>query len=330
MTQLPYAGSPMPDRVPIPFLKWVGGKRQLLPNIRRFVPDKIGTYYEPFVGGGAVFFELAGRGLFKRAVLADANVELVNCYQVVRDRVAPLIDRLRTYRHVLAEYYKVRDQRPVDLDEIERAARVIYLNKTGFNGLYRVNSRGLFNVPFGRYARPTICDPGRLRAASEALARAEILHLDFGELLKKFPPTTEDFVYLDPPYVPVSRTSSFTSYASREFGTGEQQRLADALRALAGAGVRALLSNSDCRETRRLYKGLLIKPVEARRSVNSVAEGRGAVGEILVRSFAYPVAGLETVTRLKRASGAARGIGSSAARRGRLPKGRRDVGVSRA
>ncbi len=268
---------------PAPFLKWAGGKRQLLPRILALAPSRIDTYYEPFLGGGAVFFALAARGLFRRAVLGDANRELIACYEAIRDDVDGVIATLRSprYRNRRELYYRVRAQDSRALSKTERAARVIYLNRCGFNGLYRVNSKGQFNVPFGRYTRPKICDEPRLHAAARALAGVTLVCGDFESVVRGARPG--DFVYLDPPYVPVSRTASFTAYAGA-FGTAEQERLATAMRALTRRGVAALLSNSDCGATRTLYEGLDIESVRVRRSINSVPTARGSVGELLVRS----------------------------------------------
>jgi DNA adenine methylase len=280
--------------IPAPFLKWAGGKRQLLAHIEALLPERIDTYFEPFLGGAAVFFRLAAGRRFRRAVLADANPELVNCYQAIRDDVDGVITELRRYRNSRAMYYRVRGRDPAKLSRTARAARLIYLNRCGYNGLYRVNSSGQFNVPFGRYRRPLICDEPRLRAASAALRRVRIECADFSKTLASV--GRRDFVYLDPPYVPLSATSSFTAYAARDFGTKDQQRLADVLRALARRKVPALLSNSDCGTTRELYRDFdRIDRVAARRAINSVGHGRGPVDEILVRSFDYPVATLSTV-----------------------------------
>ncbi|HVV48181.1 MAG TPA: DNA adenine methylase [Polyangia bacterium] len=275
----------MQGDAPAPFLKWVGGKRQLLPRILDLAPDRIDTYYEPFVGGGAVFFALAGQRRFARAVLGDANPELVSCYQAVRDDIGGVIAALRKHRNTKEDYYRVRAEDPERLSRAARAARVIYLNRCGYNGLYRVNSDGRFNVPFGRYARPNICDVPRLEAASRALANVEIVCGDFRDVLADRP-GEDDFVYLDPPYVPISRTASFTAYAQRAFGPDDQRRLADALRALSRARVPALLSNSYCSDTRRLYADLRFRKVPARRAINSVGRNRGPVSEILVRTAA--------------------------------------------
>jgi DNA adenine methylase len=276
----------MHDGAPAPFLKWAGGKRQLLPRILALAPARIETYFEPFVGGGAVFFALAGERRFARAVLADANPELVNCYETIRDDVAGVIDELREHRNTSSAYYKVRARDPRRLSNAARAARVIYLNRCGYNGLYRVNSDGRFNVPFGRYVRPNICDVPRLEAASRALQGAQIVCGDFREVIERERPRQDDFVYLDPPYVPISRTASFTSYAQRAFGPDDQRRLADVLASLSRERVPAVLSNSYCQATLRLYAGLDHQKVPARRAINSVGRRRGPVPEILVRTAA--------------------------------------------
>ena len=285
-----------------PFLKWAGGKRQLLAHIAALLPERIDTYFEPFLGGAAVFFRLAAEGRFRRAVLADANPELVNCYNAIRDDVDAVIGELQKFRNERALYYRVRGRDPSKLSTAARAARLIYLNRCGYNGLYRVNKSGQFNVPFGSYRRPVICDEDRLRAAAQALQKARIICADFARTLKKVGPG--DFVYLDPPYVPLSATSSFTAYAKRAFGAADQERLAAVLRTLGAQRVPALLSNSDCEATRELYRGFdRIDRVPARRAINSVGHGRGPVDEILVRSFDYPVATSPVVTSLSGGDG---------------------------
>jgi DNA adenine methylase len=276
----------MHDGAPAPFLKWAGGKRQLLPKILALAPARIETYYEPFIGGGAVFFALAAQRRFSRAVLGDANPELVNCYETIRDDVAGVISELQKHRNTPAAYYRVRARDPERLSKAARAARVIYLNRCGYNGLYRVNSDGRFNVPFGRYLRPNICDVPRLEAASRALQGAEIVCGDFREVIERERPRQDDFVYLDPPYVPISRTASFTAYAQRAFGPGDQRRLADVLASLSRDRVPAVLSNSYCQATLRLYEGLDHQKVPARRAINSVGRRRGPIPEILVRTAA--------------------------------------------
>jgi DNA adenine methylase len=267
-------------------LKWAGGKRQLLPRLLGDAPKQIDTYYEPFVGGGALFFALAAAGRFRRAVLADRNHDLISCYRALRTDVGGVIRALGRLSVSQEEYYQIRALDPARLDAATRAARTIYLNKVGFNGLYRVNSRGEFNVPFGRHRNPVICDEARLRAAAAALqGDVELLCQNFVETVA--PAKPGDFVYFDPPYVPVSATSYFTAYADAPFGPKEQQRLAETLRALGKREVAALLSNSDCPTTRVLYRGLRPRSVEVRRAINSVATRRGPVKEILVKSFRF-------------------------------------------
>jgi DNA adenine methylase len=271
---------------PSPFLKWAGGKRQLLPRILQAVPARMRTYYEPFVGGGAVFFGLVARGLrFERAVLGDANDELIHCYRAVQGDVDAVIRALGRHRYDRDHYYDVRAREPSSLSDAGRAARLIFLNRCGYNGLYRVNRAGRFNVPFGRYKDPVICDAPKLRAAARALVGVRLVSGDFERTLDKA--RSGDFVYLDPPYVPLSPTSSFTAYAKTPFDEVSQARLARVLRELGARKVCALLSNSDCVETRRLYDPALSEQVPVRRAINSVAAGRGSVGELLVKSFAY-------------------------------------------
>jgi DNA adenine methylase len=274
---------------PAPFLKWAGGKRQLLPRILAYVPPQVDTYYEPFLGGGAVFFAMARAGRFRRAVVGDANEELVSCYRTIQDDVEAVIRVLAGHRYDETYYYRLRDGELEGLDPPQRAARLIYLNRCGYNGLYRVNSAGRFNVPFGRYTKPVICDKDKLRAAAAALRNVEIRPRDFEDSMREA--TARDFVYLDPPYVPLSKTSSFTAYARDPFGAAEQDRLALALRTLGERRVPALLSNSDCALTRKLYQGLPRHKVPVRRAINSAAAGRGSVGELLVKSHAYSSSG---------------------------------------
>ena len=267
---------------PRPFLKWAGGKGRLLSQYEPFLPQRIDTYYEPFLGGGAVFFHLAGRA--RRAVLGDINPELVNVYCCVRDQVETLIRHLWDHqrRHSPDYYYDVR-QRQSLRSPVERAARLIYLNKTCYNGLYRENSRGHFNVPMGKYKNPAICDPSLLRAASAALQIADIQTFSFETLLDRSL-TPRDFVYFDPPYHPISATSSFTSYSRYGFTGADQERLAQVFRTLANQGQRVMLSNSDCDFIRELYRGFTIHPILAARAINSRAGCRGKIGELLIVS----------------------------------------------
>jgi DNA adenine methylase len=259
-----------------PFLKWVGGKTSLLPELLRHVPAHPRRYHEPFVGGGALFFAVAPR----RAVLSDNNAELVHCYRQVRDDVYGVLDTLAPHVYEKAHYQNIRALEPLRLKAAERAARFIYLNKTCFNGLWRVNRAGRFNVPIGRYKNPRFHDPSALINASQALRGVEILHASFEDTLGRAAPG--DFVYLDPPYDPVSATSSFASYTADGFTWDDQKRLARACIALNRRGVRFLLSNSATERVRELYRGFEQRLVRAPRFINSKAESRGRVDELLV------------------------------------------------
>lgn len=261
-----------------PLLKWAGGKRQLLHAILRHLPDDIDTYYEPFVGGGAVFFALAAERRFKRAVLSDRNEELIATYRAIQTRVDRVIELLAKMPHSEEAYYEVRAQRPRSIEK--RAARMIYLNRTGYNGLYRVNRAGQFNVPFGRYINPTICDPEHLVAVSKALQGVALEVADFAQLCRRARP--KDAVYFDPPYVPVSSTARFAEYHNLPFDLAEHERLAKLYKALSDKGVAVVLSNSDTPDTRRLYGDCGCMFVSARRNINSAAARRGPTSELLV------------------------------------------------
>jgi DNA adenine methylase len=259
-----------------PFLKWVGGKTSLLPELLRHVPDRLRRYHEPFVGGGALFFAVAPR----RAVLADNNAELVHCYLQVRDDVYRVLEALSRHVYDKDHYQNVRALDPLRLTPAQRAARFLYLNKTCFNGLWRVNRAGRFNVPIGRYRNPRFHDPDLLIAASESLQGVEILHAPFEEALAKAAPG--DFVYLDPPYDPLSPTSSFASYTADGFTWEDQKRLSRCCIALNRRGVRFLLSNSATGRVRELYRGFEQRLVRAPRFINSKGDSRGRVDELLV------------------------------------------------
>ena len=274
-----------------PFVKWAGGKTQLLTELLAAAPAQIETYYEPFLGGGALFFALQAQGRFKRAVLSDSNEELINAYIHVRDHVEELIHALRVherkYRSRDAEaraeyYYTIRAKRLTC--DLGGAANLIFLNKTCFNGLYRVNSSGGFNVPHGRYANPMICDEANLRAASEALSTVELRVGDFAEAAAAA--GTGDFVYFDPPYVPLSTTANFTSYTSQAFHLADQQRLATTAESLARQGAAVALSNSGHPDVASLYRSeaFVLAVVAARRAINSDSSGRQPVPEYLIRA----------------------------------------------
>jgi DNA adenine methylase len=277
-----------------PFLKWAGGKRSLLKQYDSLFPANgsrpFRAYYEPFVGSGAVFFHLRGEGFARDYVLADINHSLINIYRVVQQCVDVLIDHLKDHRakHSQGYYYFVRewdrqDGWPENKDPVERAARMIYLNRTCYNGLWRVNSRGEFNVPMGRYNRPRILDRKKLRAAAEALAGVELRPSSFEEAVDGA--GSGDFVYLDPPYMPLNETSSFTSYAAGGFGREDQARLAATFRDLDRRGCTLMLSNSDHPTIRELYEGFDIQTVKARRYINSQPDGRGPITELVIRNY---------------------------------------------
>ncbi|HIK46017.1 MAG TPA: DNA adenine methylase [Leptolyngbyaceae cyanobacterium M65_K2018_010] len=266
-----------------PFLKWAGGKGRLLSQYEPFFPASFHSYYEPFLGGGAVFFHLSAR--INKAVLGDINPELVNVYRCVRDRPKEVIAHLHHHkrRHSTDYYYRIRQQHHLS-DPVARAARLLYLNKTCYNGLYRENSRGQFNVPLGRYKNPTICDPELLEAASAALQGTDILEFSFAEILD-WPLSSRDFVYFDPPYHPISPTSSFTRYNRYGFSGQNQERLAEVFKQLARQGVQVMLSNSDCEFIRQLYQGFSMYPMQAARAINSQAGRRGKISELLITSY---------------------------------------------
>lgn len=274
-----------------PFLKWAGGKSSLLKQYADYLPaGGVNRYFEPFVGSGAVFFHLSGEGWAGPVQLSDINAELINVYRVVRDEVEGLIRELTHHKlhHSRWYYYHIRalDRQPgwrERASRVERAARMIYLNKTCYNGLWRVNSRGEFNVPMGRYNNPRICDEPRLRAASQVLCGVDISRLPFEEAVDDAGPG--DFVYFDPPYIPLSDTANFTSYTRGGFGEAEQVRLAGLFRELDRRGVRVMLSNSEHPLVRDLYQGFRIEQVRARRHINSRANGRGPIHEVVVLNY---------------------------------------------
>ena len=293
-----------------PFLKWAGGKRQLLPEIRRLYPEGFKNYIEPFVGSGAVFFDLYNRGLLtrRRAILIDSNADLMGCYLNVRDRTSEVVKcltRLAASHKRDPEHhcYRIRDGR----FNPERArianghgpdsarytplltAMLIYLNRTGFNGLFRLNSRGAFNVPIGRYKNPTICDRDNLAAVGEALSSNVTIQQGGFETVLDVA-KSNDFIYFDPPYEPLTRTAQFTSYTAGGFSTSDQERLQQVIIQLARRGCFVLLSNSSAPSIAKLYDGnadaraagLRSHKVPARRAINSVATKRGAVLEYLI------------------------------------------------
>lgn len=265
---------------PRPFLKWAGGKKQILGHILAMVPDKINTYYEPFVGGGAVFFALAVSKRFCLASLNDANQELIDCYRAVQKSPKSIVNQLRKWSVDESTFYEVRNKIFGRLTQ--RAARTIYLNKTGYNGLYRVNKKGQFNVPFGKWAHlPKVVDPANLQACSNILNENVTLSCqDFSEAVLTAGPG--DVVYFDPPYVPLSKTSNFRDFTSRGFTSDDQFRLVSCFRKLVDRGVRVIASNSNTEVVRSLYEGFEMREVRAKRCINSKGDQRGPIKELII------------------------------------------------
>lgn len=280
-----------------PVVKWAGGKSRLLSDLMKRVPKgPFETYAEPFCGGGAMFFALASEKprRFRRAILSDKNQELVALYQALKSDVSALVDRLRAYQeeHLAKSadarrehFYVVRSVDTSSLTTVERAARLVFLNKTCFNGLWRVNASGQFNVPFGKYDAPRILDVDVLRAAGDALACAEIRCTDYSNVTKDL--VRGDFAYFDPPYMPVSKTANFTAYARDRFGWEEQEKLAADIQALAARGVKAMLSNASTAELAELYARhrFHVDRIKAARAINSDPSKRGDVDEIVATTY---------------------------------------------
>jgi len=266
---------------PKPFLKWAGGKSRLLSKILVRLPKKIGTYYEPFLGGGAVFFELAKQGRFDRAVIGDSCPELMNAYQVVRDDVEGLIGILRQsqYKYDKKVFLDIRRADPDKMDPTTRAARTVYLNRTCYNGLYRVNSNGRFNTPFGKYVDPKICDESNLRACSNILKSVELAETDFEDMLADAGPG--DAVYFDPPYMPISKTSNFTGYTPNGFTHADHVRLSELFKELDERRVTQVLSNSSHPDVLPLFNGFRMETVTGSRSVGR-PDKRESVPEVIV------------------------------------------------
>lgn len=281
--------------LPLPlFLKWAGGKLQLIEQFKDLFPHKFRNYYEPFIGSGAVFFYVKSKLKPNKVILSDTNEELINCFGVVRDKPSELVELLLNHRkkHSKEYYYTVRSIESSRLDSLARAARLIYINKTCFNGLYRVNSKVQFNVPFGDYQNPSIFDKNTLFQASQLLQGVHLQVMTFEKVLDFA--GKDDFVYFDPPYIPLSKTSSFTRYSKSDFSMKEQKRLSEIFGTLDSRGCFVMLSNSDHALTRELYrhyeKNTVI--VKAKRMINSVGSRRGAINEMVVTN--YNVAKVET------------------------------------
>lgn len=268
--------------LPRPFLKWAGGKSRLIGQYIRYFPRNYRNYYEPFLGGGAIFFYLRPRP----SILTDINSDLITTYCCVRDKLQELIFLLKEHEcyHSRDYYYRLRAN-PGNTD-LEVAARFIYLNRTCFNGLYRVNSKGEFNVPLGRYNNPKICQIDVLFSASELLQDAEVRVADFEQVLN-YAQSSDDFVYLDPPYHPISNTSYFTAYSRDSFSELDQKRLRDSCAELASRGVKVMISNSDCQFIREIYSEINfnIHSIKATRAINSNVKKRGIINELIITSY---------------------------------------------
>jgi len=269
-----------------PFLKWAGGKRQLISTIvANHLPNKYNRYYEPFIGGGALVFALQP----KKAVINDSNSELINCYEVVRDSLDELIDDFQRHENEKNYYYAIRDwdrnENYKDKTPVQRASRIIFLNKTCYNGLFRVNSQGQFNVPFGSYKNPNILDVAVLKAVSRYLNenKVKVVNLDFQEAVKDG--KKGDFIYLDPPYDPVSDSASFTGYDIHGFDRNEQLRLKKIFDELNCRGCHVLLSNAYTNFIVDLYKDYNQTKISAIRAINSNGQKRGKVDEVLVKNY---------------------------------------------
>jgi len=274
------------NKLVAPVLKWVGGKRQLLETFMPLLPKHITSYCEPFVGGGALLFHLQPN----TAYINDINSDLIGVYSVIRDHVEPLIAALTEYKNEAEFFYSVRDwdrdkEKYASLSEIEKAARILYLNKTCYNGLYRVNNAGEFNSPFGNYRNPNIVNAPVLRAVSAYLntAKVYLTSIDYTEVLQTISKGT--FVYLDPPYDPISETSSFTGYSKGGFTKDDQIRLRECCDMLDSQGIKFMLSNSATGFIREQYAAYNITIVQVKRNINSIASNRGDVDEVVVRNY---------------------------------------------
>lgn len=279
------------NKLVMPVVKWVGGKRQLLDEINKYIPDDFNTYYEPFFGGGAVFFHIQP----KKAVINDLNMDLITTYKVIKNKPDELIEELKKHKNTSDYFYNLRNldldcEKYKNLTEVEKAARLIYLNKTCFNGLFRVNNSGHFNTPFGNYKNPNIVNEPVIKAVNSYFNNNEITirNDDYAAVLKNA--QTGDFVYLDPPYDPVSDTSSFTGYNAGGFTRENQKELRDVCIELDKKRVKFLLSNSATSYIKEIYdaslfKILKIEIVKAKRNINSNGNKRGEVDEVLIRNY---------------------------------------------
>ena len=266
-----------------PFLKWAGGKTQLMDEILNSAPKHFNKYFEPFLGGGAVFFNLNP----KQAFLSDLCEDLINCFIAVQQTPNELVQELESYPYSEEFFYQIRELSRTEefakLSNLKKAARFIYLNKTCFNGLYRVNSQGHFNVPFGKYKNPQLFKIENIMACNQALKDVELKNATYDNILEKV--SKDDFVYLDPPYSPLSQSASFTSYTSDGFSDNKQAELRNFCDKLNEKGAKFLLSNSYTTLILSLYKNYEIQTVKAKRAINSVSKGRGQINEVLIKNY---------------------------------------------
>ncbi|MBI4453872.1 DNA adenine methylase [Candidatus Woesearchaeota archaeon] len=268
------------------FLKWAGGKTQMLSQYATLYPKEFNHYFEPFLGSGAVFFHIKQKFKPKKCFLSDINEDLINTFNVVKEQPEALIKLLKEHKAKdnSREYFNQQRERFNTLKSgLEKSAIFIYLNKTCFNGLYRVNANGKFNVPFGKYPNPAILQEEKIRKASKLLQDVDISESDFSEVVKEA--KEGDFIYFDPPYFPLSKTSSFTSYQKGVFLENEQKELASVFRELHGKGCFVMLSNSDSPFIHQLYQGFTITPVKARRAINCIGTKRGKISEVVVTNY---------------------------------------------
>ncbi|GBF23847.1 hypothetical protein MnTg01_00175 [archaeon MnTg01] len=275
---------------PKPFVKWAGGKRQLIPQIEKHLPEKFGSYFEPFLGGGALLFHLLSENKNLKGYVSDLNSDLILSYVTIRDNLSSLLKSLQKhsdnyFSDSKSYYYSVRESNPKS--QIEKVSRLLFMNRTCFNGLYRVNSKGKFNVPLGRYSNPNIVQEENLRSVNQFLNHNKIIIKcqDFSSTVEKA--KKGDFVYFDPPYQPVSKTANFTSYTNGNFGLNDLKRLAKVSNELAKKGVNVLLSNSSTKQVRELFssKAWEIFEIQANRAINSDSNNRTGHSELLIKNY---------------------------------------------
>ncbi len=267
------------------FVKWVGGKKQLLSQFEKFFPNQINRYFEPFVGGGAVAFHILNNYKPKEVYLFDINEELINCYNQIKNNPSQLISKLQEHKikHNEEYFYHVRNQNPKQLNELDKASRFIYLNKTCFNGLYRVNSKGGFNVPMGKYKNPLISPKDDITQINSLLQKTNIKCASFKEVLKFA--KKGDFVYFDPPYYPLKKGASFTTYTKDNFLEKEQIELSEVFKKLDKKGCKVMLSNSDTELIKSLYKDYNVSFVKATRMINCNGQNRGKINEVVITNY---------------------------------------------